>query len=168
MVCVRATLLESFRTQHAAGLIAMEDWTEVMLPQLDRLFSRTGVEVLVRHLGDDGETDVIGWLAHRRGHRSLHEASYGQAMPYIVYAWTKDWHRRRGHFRALATSVGIRLDLPFEYAASTTSLHRMRRSIPHARWAPLAIRFESAPTFEENPNGKRDDRRPHRAAATRP
>jgi hypothetical protein len=134
MVLVVDSWVESYRTAHAAGLIAMEDWRDIMRAQVRKVLARPGGECWVAHKpGDDGSgADLYGWLALERGH----------SIPLVHYVYVKQNYRRifgigRGLFRA----AGIDPAAEFSYTCKTAVVSDLRDKIPRARWTPLVARF---------------------------
>jgi GNAT superfamily N-acetyltransferase len=133
MAFVVDSFIDSFRTSHAAGLIAMEDWRVVMTRQLALLFARTGVEIHVAyHPGDtDHVADLYGWLGVEQG-----------KPPLVLYAYVKQPYRRMGIATALLAAAGINAADTFEYAAKTGVVTKLTAKLPNARWNPLRARFK--------------------------
>jgi hypothetical protein len=137
MAFVVDSLLDSFRTSHAAGLIAMGDWKVVMTRQVALLFARPGVEIHVAyHPGDtDHIADVYGWLALERS----------PPTPMVLYAYTKQAYRRLGIARSLFKAAGLEPTGPWEYAAKTGLVTKLLPKMPNAKWNPLRARFPPKP-----------------------
>ncbi len=129
MAFVVDSFLESYRTAHAAGLIAMSDWRVVMTRQLGLLFARSGVEVHVAHHPGESVADLYGWAAVEKS----------EPCPLVIYCYVKQPYRRMGIARALLAAAGISPTDTFEYAAKTGVLSKV--SLPNARWNPLRARF---------------------------
>ena len=125
--------LESYRTAHAAGLIAMEDWRSVMGAQFERVLARPRVETFVaHHPGEvDHVADLYGWIAVERGH----------TLPYVLYVYVKQPYRRMGIARGLFGAAGVKPDAPFHHACKTAVLSDLKTKIPFARFSPLAVRY---------------------------
>jgi hypothetical protein len=137
MALVVDSWLDSYRTSHAAGMIAMQDWRVVMTRQVQLILARPGVEVHVAyHPGDtDHVADLYGWLCLERGD-----------PPLVVYCYTKQHYRRIfGIQRGLFAAAGIDPNSRFEYAAKTGVVSKLASKIPNARWNPLRIRFAPKP-----------------------
>jgi GNAT superfamily N-acetyltransferase len=132
MPLVVGSWLDSFRTAHAAGLIAMDDWRAVMEPQIEKLLARPGAVVFVAHRpGEDAEhrADLYGWIAAEPDIALVH------------YVYVKHSYRRMGLARGLLGAAGIKLAEPFEFSCKTAVVRELQRKIPRARWNPLAARF---------------------------
>ena len=135
MAFVADSFLESFRTSHAAGLIAMDDWRIVMTRQLGLLFARPGVDVHVAHHPTEAVADLYGWAAVERS----------QPVPLVLYVYVKQPYRRMGIAKALLGAAGISPTDNFEYAAKTGVVSKLGYAIPNARWNPLRARFNPKP-----------------------
>lgn len=121
--------LDSFRGSHAAGLISMADWPQVMGPQIVRLLNNGGTRVIVAYAPDD-DTQILGWAAVRPN-----------KPPFVLYVYTKHVFRRLGVARRTLAAAGVALDQPFTYAAKTPVVTRIASKIPRARWTPLEARY---------------------------
>jgi GNAT superfamily N-acetyltransferase len=124
---------KSFREANSAGLIAMDDWRDVMEPQIVKVLARPGCEVFVAyHPGEEDRTvDLYGWIAVERGH----------AVPFVLYCYVKHAFRRMSIARRLFEVAGVNPEAEFQYACKTGVVRKLARSIPRARWRPLAARF---------------------------
>ena len=133
MALVVDSFIESFRTAHSAGLIAMDDWRTVMVRQLGLILARPGVEIHVAyHPGDtDHVADVYGWLAVEKT----------EPLPFVLYAYVKQAYRRLGVARGLFMAAGVHPRSSFEYAAKTGIVTKLIPKIPGAKWNPLRARF---------------------------
>lgn len=133
MRLVEESFLDSYRTSHSAGLIAMDDWRDVMTPQIAKLLARPGVEIIVAYNPQaiNDKANIYGWLAHETGH----------PQPYVIYCYVKQSYRREGLARRLFAQAGIDPTSAFGYAAKVGLLTRLRTAIPLARWQPLTARF---------------------------
>lgn len=126
------SLVSSFRTAHAAGLIAMDDWRDVMERQVVKLLERPGVVVTVacRPGEEDTGADVYGWIAVEQGE-----------PPLVLYCYVKQPYRRLGMARGLFRAAGVDPAQPFEFAAKTAVVSKLLGKIPRAKWHPLRARF---------------------------
>lgn len=133
LVFVLDSWLDSYRTAHAAGLIAMEDWRVVMGPQIRKLLQRPGAEVIVAYKPKEasGRADLYGWIA----------VEGGLAEPHVHYCYVKQPYRRMGIARGLMASAGIEPEGRFRYSCKTGVVSALKPKIPRARWAPLVARF---------------------------
>ena len=138
--------LASFRNAHAAGLIAMADWRDVMGPQVVRMLRRPGVRVVVAYgpTADPGG-DAFGWAAVE--HRA-------QLPPLVLYVYTLHPYRRLGIARRLLQRAGVDLERPWHYAAKTGVVTKLLPKMRRATWTPLAARYPSpdAALNEHAPN----------------
>jgi len=137
--------VSSYQHAHAAGMIAVEDWFHVMIPQVDKLLRRPNVHTLVAYETDDPDrmADLYGFIAFDATSRP----------PIVFYVFVKEASRRFGVARGLFHAAGIDPKKPFVYACTTGIVSRIAydRKIPLAKWDPLTARF-----------GKHDNR-PRRA-----
>lgn len=132
------TFVDSYRTAHAAGLIPMDVWRPLMRDCWRRILSRPGVRVVVAYV--PGETsrqaDLYGWIAVEDGHQ----------RPFVLYVYVKADYRREGIARRLFEAAGIDLARPFDYAAKTGAVTRLRSKFSAAaQWRPLQARFPPPP-----------------------
>jgi GNAT superfamily N-acetyltransferase len=128
---VVGSFLDSMRASWTAGLIAMEDWTAVMQPQAEKLFSRPGCEIIVAYKpGEIAPYDVYGWIATESGHQ----------WPFVTYVYVKENFRRWGIARRLFAEADVDPMSAFRYAAWME--RDLAAKVPRARWSPLTVRFE--------------------------
>ena len=134
---VRSSFLAGYRSSHAAGLISMDDWNDVMGAQWDKILTRPGIRVYVAyHPGEtDDQYDLYGFL--------VVDTRY-QECPYVVYINVKHKYRRFGVATGLLKFASIDPTKEFHYAAKTGVVSKLRNQIPLAKWKPLAIRFEGS------------------------
>ena len=143
--------LQSYRKSHAAGLIAMDQWSEVMTPQLERILARPGVEVLVAFRpGAAVGSDVYGWLALERDFlvlksrfvRGAWENTLGPSdLPLVHFVYTLKIYRERGIASALLLAAGIGREDPFLYTCKTGISTRLAKKYPRADWEPFVARY---------------------------
>lgn len=136
---VRDGFLDGYRTAHAAGMILMEDWEEVMGPQWDKILAREGVDVFVAFKPSEADTrfDLYGFIVIDSKY-----ACDGKPQPFVVYCNVKHKYRRLGVATGLFKIAGVDPAKEFHYAAKTGVVSKLREQIPLAKWKPLAIRFE--------------------------
>lgn len=129
----------SLRTSDRAGLIAMDMWSDVMHPQIERVLDRPSAVTVVAL---DKATGVLqGFVcADRTPGLSLGEGTRG-GLPIVFYVYVKEPYRRGGVARGLFASVLIDPMLPFTYACRTSVVGRLRDKIPHARHDHLRARY---------------------------
>lgn len=126
---VISSWLDSYRTAHTAGLIAMSRWKAVMTPELESILDRPGCAVLVAYTpGDDPDTDGLGWLCHE-----------GHAPPLLHYVYVKQPYRRLGIAGTLLRRAGIDPARTLLYSCKTPVVSRLH--LPLARFNPLIARF---------------------------
>lgn len=130
---VLETFLDSFRLSHAAGLIAMEDWREVMAKQWGKLIAPASAEIVVAyHPGESGQrADLYGWIS----------VDKRTPPPFVLYAYVKQPYRKMGILRGLLLACGLGPDAGFEYAAKTPASSKLVDKFPRASWNPLRARF---------------------------
>lgn len=122
---------DSFRTAYTAGLISMDDWADVMRPQIEKILDRP-IDVIVAYETEDTEAlaDLIGWI----GFEKLPDG------PYVYYVYVKYPYRNQGVATALFKAAGINPKKPFSYACSTRHVRELSTKIPLARWQPMIAR----------------------------
>jgi hypothetical protein len=138
----------SYRDAYTAGLIQVDDWYAIMIPQLEKVLARPDVRVVVASLpgAADGVADLLGFIV----------ADTVEQPALIYYVFTKEHYRcagggegqgRRklwdgpGVARGLFAAIGVDPARPFNYVCSTPSCRILARKIPMARWKPLLGRF---------------------------
>lgn len=157
---VVATWSDSFRLTHAAGLIAVDDWRDVMEAQIRKVLARPGVTTLVAyHPGEtDGRRDLYGWLAVERDylvptHTRVNGRWVDQVVaswcPLVHYAYTLRDYREHGVQRALWRAANVDPAAEFFYTCRTPAVSRVAHKILRAQWKPLIARFPKAPIVEE-------------------
>lgn len=151
--CVE-TFLDSYRDSHAAGLVPMDVWHEVMRPVWTRILSRPGVAIHVAAWAgeDDGVADLAGWIAVERGYEvSRSVQRFGKRcrrlvvakQPLVLYVFVKQLYRESGIARGLFAAAGVDPAAPFRHATKTAVMSdpKLAAKIPHAKWAPLIVRY---------------------------
>ncbi|MGE5803953.1 MAG: hypothetical protein ACM358_17040 [Gemmatimonadota bacterium] len=134
--------LASYRDAFTAGLIQVEDWYGVMIPQLDKVLAKPELRVVVASVAGvtDRVADLLGFIA----------ADPDDAPPLVYYVFVKPHYRRGGHGRlwtgagvgrGLFAAIGVDPALPFNYVCSTPACRTLQRKIPMAQWRPLLGRF---------------------------
>lgn len=123
--------LSSYRTAHAAGLIAMDDWHAVMLPQIERVLARPDCATHVAyHPGEDlPGADLYGWIA----------AEPTDAGPLVHYCYVKVAYRRMGIASGLLAAAGVDRAQPWSYSCKTGVVSSLPLGV--GRWRPLVARF---------------------------
>jgi len=150
--------MASYRYAHAAGLIAMRDWVDVMTPQIERVLSRPGCEVWVAYDPDDDDsrTDLYGWIAVERGYQEIvrrlfrgkwEEQLEAASRPLVHYVYVKSaWRDRAGVVsgvsRGLFAAASVDTDLAFNFSCKTAAVTRLKHRAPLAEWKPLIARHE--------------------------
>jgi hypothetical protein len=142
----------SFRTAHAAGIIPMDSWHDVMWRVCERILDRPDVKTLVAE--EDGV--LYGFLTYEApAPRARWRTSAGSsvsldALPYVYFAYTKEYRRRGraafglGIMSGLLATANISPAKQFGYACKTSSVIQLvdAGKIPWARWDPLRARYE--------------------------
>lgn len=144
--------LSSFRGSHTAGMIAMDDWKQVMERQVRRVLARDGVRAYVAYApGEtDKKVDLYGWIAVELGHDA----------PLVHYCYCKRAYRRMGIARGLFATAGVDPSKRFFYTCKTPSAAVLarHRKIPKARWSPLIARYPKDQTQARGEHGRDNDR----------
>lgn len=130
--------ISSFRTAHAAGLVLMKDWHDVMWSQIQQVIARPRVRTLLA-VDDRDHNFFYGFLTYEPA-----------AQPaYVYYAYTKETYRRArgrvfdtGVATGLFEHAGIDPRRSFGYACKTPMVARLAAKIPCAKWDPLPARFD--------------------------
>lgn len=127
------SFLSSYRNAHTAGLVQIEDWHDVMEPQIRKLLARDGVLVHVAHHPGEQDhiADLYGWIAVEHGHPG----------PMVLYCYVKHHYRQRGIARGLFRTAGIDPRKPFFICAKTAASARLASKTPGAKWDPLRARY---------------------------
>jgi hypothetical protein len=132
----------SYRDAFTAGLIQVEDWYAVMIPQVEKAMRRPDVRATVACV--DGPTDHVADLC------GFIVADTDEAPPLVYYVFVKPHYRRAGRgriwggdgiARGLFSAIGVDPAKPFNYVCSTPMCRTLERKIPTARWQPLLGRF---------------------------
>jgi len=134
--------VKALKFEYSAGLIAVDDWREVMTPQLDRILHRPGVEMFVAYRPGETVADLYGWIAVERGH----------AQPLVHFVYVKTHQRGEGFARGLFRAAGIDPRAPFTYTTQTAPARSAQklRKIPGAKWNPMISRH---PKTNPKPRG---------------
>lgn len=152
MRLVVASFVDSYADAHAAGLVAFDDWRDVMTPQVCRILSRAGVEVTVAYHPDepDRRADVYGWVAVERGYDVIRKRrEHGRWVekkvptdePLVHYVFVKQPFRQMGLARRLFHAAGVDPMRPFNHTCKTGVVSKLAPKVPFARWQPLIARF---------------------------
>ena len=132
----------SYRDAYTAGLVQVEDWYAVMIPQINKVLAKAELRVTVAHTpGAAGSgVDLLGFIA----------ADPADDPPLVYYVLVKEHYRRGGRGRlwpgvgigrGLFFAMGIDPERPFNYVCSTPACRQLERKIPMARWRPNLGRF---------------------------
>lgn len=145
------TWVSSYRLSHSAGLIAMDDWSDVMRPQVGKVLARPGVVVTVAYRpGEtDGATDLHGWIAVEHDYDRIIRVREGNewkarvspgVVPLVHYVYVKWDYRKQGLARALFHAAGVVPNQPFIFTCRTAVVSKLQKKIPLARMDPLIAR----------------------------
>lgn len=148
--------VSAYRTSHAAGLICMDDWKDVMSRQVEKVLDRPGVETIVAYKPDEPRgADLYGWICVERSfdvpvqmyHQGKREETLRRSQqPLVHFVMTKLAYRRLGIARGLFASARISVDGPFLYSCKTSAVQRLADKIPNAKWSPLIVRHPKTKT----------------------
>jgi hypothetical protein len=120
--------LDSYRWAHAAGMIHMDDWRDVMLPQIARVRSRPNTITMIAE-----EPDALaGFIV----------AEPKNEPPLVFYCYVKEAYRKSGIARGLFKAAGVDPNEHFVYACKTAVVSELTRKMPRARFDPYAARFD--------------------------
>lgn len=136
--------VSSFRDAYTAGLIQVDDWYAVMIPQLTKAMARPDVTATVAYETDDDDasTNAYGFIV----------ADVVEVPALVYYVYVKEPYRRSGIARGLFDAIAVDPARPFLYVCSTPMEAMLRRKIPMARWKPLLGRF---PKNQRRPRQRR-------------
>jgi GNAT superfamily N-acetyltransferase len=165
--------IASYRCAHAAGLISMDDWRDIMQVQITKVLDRSGCRVVVAYNPDedDKRLDLHGWICFERNYlvptRTRNKAGrYEEELkpspePLCHYIFLKQAYRRAGLARQLFAAADIDLQKPFAYTCRTSIVSKAGHLIPRASWRPLIARFPKPdPTTQRGQNARDEtDRR---------
>lgn len=136
--------VSTYRKAFTAGLIQMEDWYTVMIPQVEKALVRPDVRTLVAY-----ETEAPDRLADLYGFITFDAT---ERPPLVYYVYTKEPYRRGGRgrlwdgpglARQMFAAAGIDPERPFTFVCSTPAVRALElaRKIPMSRWTPLPGRY---------------------------
>ncbi len=119
-------------------MIDMDDWSDVMVPQIEKRLDNPRNQVLV--VADPTSTDNI---ANLFGHLVWRPAE-GDMPPLIYFCYVKKDHRGNGFARGLLKAAGIDPTGPYNYVCRTYALIGLYDAgkMPRASWRPLLGRQE--------------------------
>lgn len=123
----------SYRDADTAGFVQVEDWSDVMTPQIEKALDRPDVVATVAYETSDPDrgADLYGFIV----------ADVVERPALIYYCYVKHAYRRCGIARGLLAAIGVDPELPFHYVCSTPFAGMLRRKIPLSRWLPKLGRF---------------------------
>jgi GNAT superfamily N-acetyltransferase len=134
--------LEGQRTSYSAGLVAIEDWFDVMRPQYTKLMRRPGMQTVVAYEKTDPDFLYGSIIADPTEQRVPDKSGSLHWWPALVlFVFVKQNYRREGIGRALFSAVGVDVTKPFLYACNTVTASRLASKAPLAKFNPLAARF---------------------------
>lgn len=115
----------SYRDSDTAGMIQVDDWYAVMIPQVNKVLAKPDVETIVA-CGQSDTSHLYGFICFDRADNP----------PLVYYVFVKSAYRRNGIAKGLFDAAGIRPDSVFHYVCSTPWASRLERKMPLARWMP--------------------------------
>lgn len=136
-----STWSSSWKKSHDAGLIASEDWAEVMHPQFGKILDRKGTRAILGY--DAAEPNFwYGWAAGDTSERT----------PVVYYCYVKEPYRQAGYkagvrtgdgyARQLLAKLGVDPSASFTYICQTPLAIQLRESkFPRARRNPNEVRY---------------------------
>lgn len=135
---VVATWSSSYKSAHAAGIIASEDWPTIMHATLRKLLARPGTRAIVAYERPDF---LYGFIA----------GDVTGPYPVVHFVYVKEPYRstarrdgtRSGprHARGLFRALGVDPEGPFLYTCRTSVVTRLGHKIRNATFAPAAARY---------------------------
>jgi len=134
--------VSTYRDAFTAGMIQVEDWYAIMIPQIAKVLTKPDVRTVVATVA--GATDRIADLT------GFIVADTDEDPPLVYYVFAKEHYRRGGRgrlwggpgiARGLFEAIGVDPARPFNYVCSTPMCRTLERKIPLARWRPLHGRF---------------------------
>jgi hypothetical protein len=130
---VAKSWVASYRDADTAGFVLVENWYDVMIPQVTQAMARPDVRTVLAYetTNPDPGTNAYGFIV----------ADTVEQPPLVYYVFVKAPYRRSGIARGLFAAVGVDPSRPFNYVCSTPMSHVLHRKIPMARWAPKLGRF---------------------------
>ncbi len=142
--------IDSFRTSRSAGLIAMDDWSDIMTRQVRKVLARPGVDAWVAfHPGEkDRIADLYGFIAVERNYDIVRndfvDGRHVRRMvrtdvPLVHFVYVKKPYRRMGVARGLFKAAGV--GPRFNYTCRTSIVTKLAEKIPQATWEHLVARF---------------------------
>lgn len=145
---VTSTWSSSYKNAHAAGMIASEDWPDIMHAQIAKLINRPGTRTIV---ACDRPSFYYGFICGDTSDR----------IPVVHYVYVKAAYRAQQiepgkwsgprHARGLFAALGVDPTTPFLYTCKTSDvavLH-LANKIPLARFKPGAARYVNYQSHEE-------------------
>lgn len=127
--------VRSYQFANAAGVIAVDRWFQVMIPEVERIIDREGSRTIVAYkVGErDRLADLQGFIT----------VDTEDSMPVVHYVFVKEAFRKAGRARGLFAAAGVDPAKPFVYTATTGAVSKIyqNRKIPFAKWTPLVARF---------------------------
>jgi GNAT superfamily N-acetyltransferase len=132
--------VSSYQHAHQAGMIAVEDWFGVMIPQVERLLGRRDVRTVVAFEDSVGPAaDIYGYCC----------ADAKRRIPVVFYVFIKEAYRGAGYARALLVASDIHPRRSFHYACKTEVVTHLveSRKIPFAKFRPELGRYAKDDPF---------------------
>lgn len=134
----------TYRDANTSGMIQVEDWYSVMIPQINKVLDKPEVVTIVASSSLAGTgADLLGFIV----------ADPADNPPLVYYVMTKEHYRRGGHgrlwpsaglARQLFGAIAIDPDRPMNYVCSTPACRLLERKIPYGKWRPNLGKFPKA------------------------
>lgn len=147
---ISAAWIDSYRTAHAAGMIAMHRWRQVMTVEIADILLRKGVRSIVAYHPDIAPpADLYGFIVIERGVRMPTRVRDGKwrtevradDRPLVHYVFVKQPYRLSGIALALFREAGVNPAERFLYSCKTSAVTKLASKIPSAEWNPLIARY---------------------------
>ena len=157
----------------------MEDWHDVMAPQIEKIMARPGCRTIVAFnpKESDKRIDLHGWICFERDYQVMvrvrsKEGRYVEQPentddPLVHYVFVKQPYRRpMGIARQLFVAADIDPMAPFNHTCRTSVVSKLSHVIPKARWQPLIARFTKRnPTTQRGQNAETSTSEDHQIQA---
>lgn len=125
----------AYKNAHAAGLIQMDDWAEIMHPQISKMLDRPNVRTVLAVEATDA-TFAYGFIS----------GDTSKSPPVIYFVYVKEPYRKEGIARALFGAFGVDPRKKFIYVAKTGVVAEIARAnkIPFAQFNNNDARYPIA------------------------
>lgn len=122
---VVSTWSRGFKESRSAGMIADEDWPQVMHPQIQKVLARPGVQTVIAYENTD-PSFLYGWIC----------GTPDTSPPVVFFCYVKEAYRRAGYARGLFAELGIDPTQRFRYTCWTPVIPKLQHEIPLAKHDP--------------------------------